>query len=566
MGSPFMIERIRSLELILSILLVILFSTLFYVVGRAGLPDLGFYPTLYIALILLSLLILLLIVLAPIDIILVSTPAMAIALWILNLRVLSRSLMFVDPLSMILLIGIITPFLYRLRRIVKPPLLLASSDILRGISRYYRACYERVLLDLGLIFIIIALSAMIFKGYYDTILRVYSGLHIYLPGVVLSSILLSSIRRRYLLPLSLLSWIGMPLSYYLFLYKSFYLEREALPITPSSTGISVLSVEGVVTAKGSKYYIELSTLRSPHIIILGSTGSGKTLLGKRIGLSAFRNDLKVFILDLHGEYQDLGFKVVKLEEIVQGILKDIFSRRESIDDFIDFMRTIFRLGPIQVSVLSEVLEEYIRLESDPTNLIPYIEKRLSEAGDTERERIIRSLLPYLKIIFESIPRNVPRRELDINQSVVIDLESIRNNSYLLEIYSYYLIRYIWNLVRLKGFSDRVKYIMIIDEAHNILKGRSYEVVEQIFRESRKYGFGVIILSQQIDERILNLMNNAGVLEILKTVDPKILELLRNLLPEPTDLMDEIKKLRELEFISIELGGERRSVRGKILLE
>ncbi|MEZ0290142.1 MAG: ATP-binding protein [Sulfolobales archaeon] len=524
----------------------------------------------YIVSILLGVEYVLYITLMPLDLIVASLPATIIISWLMYLRAGSKYLLLtLDPLFTILFsLLLVTPALYKTRSKVKPPLLIISRSNISHLIDHVKSHTYDLLLDLGLTLTIVSLinlSICPITLILQNFCRDRFNVILYFSGTIVSSLMISTTRKRIFLLITLFSWSTLPLAYYLYtLYetpKPSYLERGEVE---EIRGL-IIRVQSTATLYNKPYYIELSTGFSPHIIILGSTGAGKTLLCKKILLSMIREKMRVVVIDLNGEYRDLGVKRVRIENILGGIIREVFSSRESLEDFIDAMKSIFRLGPIQVSQLTELLQEFILQSREPKDLISYLERKISESKDSGDERVLRSLIPYFKLILEYVQGESTEERLDLEESVIVDLEKIRSNSYLIEISSYYVIRYIWHRIREKGFSDRVKYVLVVDEAHNILRGKTQDLILQIFRESRKYGFGVILITQQLDERIVDLINNTGRIIVMKIIDPKTIDMLRNMIRESEELVEEVKSLRELEFISLELTGARRVIRGRIIV-
>jgi DNA helicase HerA-like ATPase len=106
-------------------------------------------------------------------------------------------------------------------------------------------------------------------------------------------------------------------------------------------------------------------------------------------------------------------------------------------------------------------------------------------------------------------------------------------------------------------------MIIIDEAHNVLRGKIHEILSTIFREGRKFGLGLIVISQQISDEMSEYINNIGKIIIFRIVDMKTIEILQKILDDE-NISRDLLRLRELEFYYIDLTGERQIFRGKIL--
>jgi DNA helicase HerA-like ATPase len=332
------------------------------------------------------------------------------------------------------------------------------------------------------------------------------------------------------------------------------------------TDSSLVYVNGVATNQG-KLYIDLSTGRSPHILIVGATGSGKTQMSKRICRSLSRSKVATIIIDPHNEYMDLGFERYGIHEITGVILSEIASSKESIEEFIDILRIAFRLGPLQVAVLSDLLQEYFQDYRDLRNLIDFIEKKISESNNSEIQRALRSVQFYIRLLLENIPQStnyIGSYSIDLTRSMIIDLSYIAKNQFITEIYVYFLLRHIWRKIRERGFSNEIRYYVVLDEAHNLLSGRVSELISRIIRESRKFGLGIVIVSQLIDQRIKEFFGNIGSLLIMKTFDKETLDYIQT--TTGINIIGVISTLRETEFVFIDLYREKVIYRGRLLFE
>ncbi len=93
----------------------------------------------------------------------------------------------------------------------------------------------------------------------------------------------------------------------------------------------------------------------------------------------------------------------------------------------------------------------------------------------------------------------------------------------------------------KAFSRGERYVralMILEEAHNFIGDRVYtrtrEIAERIMREGRKYGLGLIVVSQRprrLDTNIMSQVNNYIILKIVHPEDQSYVSSLTETLPE-----------------------------------
>lgn len=510
------------------------------------------------------LLLLLYLITAPIDLLILSIPSLAYSLYIFVLftrKVFSGNLFTLTDqiLTIVFIASAILPIVIRYKRIIRKTNFYKDLYSLKSFLRPDLGDLSDLLISEGILLLLVALLEFLSRSLFSV--RGYFASIYYLSGVVFSGVIISRSRDNKLYTLlSLLSWASIPLVY-VFHDKEYTSSRAGLGYIYREQ--EIIPVERVVVGERSRLFMDLSTNRSPHILIVGSTGSGKTQLSKRLCESLSKRGVRVIVLDPHNEYKDLGLERYSIREIADIIIREIADSRESIEEFIDILRTTFRLGYLQVAVLSDTLYEYFQENRGLRDLLNYIEKKISETDNSEIQRALRNTQYYIKLLLDHISINentVSEKTLDLNRSVAIDLSEIYKNRYVTEIYVYFLIRYIWRIVREKGFSERIRYYLVIDEAHNILSSKISELLSRILRESRKFGLGLILVTQIIDQRIREFMSNIGVVFLMKTLDRDTLDFLEILVSiDPEKALS----LRETEFIYIDLYREKTIFRGRL---
>jgi DNA helicase HerA-like ATPase len=121
------------------------------------------------------------------------------------------------------------------------------------------------------------------------------------------------------------------------------------------------------------------------------------------------------------------------------------------------------------------------------------------------------------------------------------------SEYASTIYIEYLLKQIWRHMVATGQKREVDLAIIIDEAHNLLRGSAEEFISKIFRESRKYGLSIVISTQQFEKLTSEVINNAGMFFFLRQTDPRVIDLISNFIAYDEAVKEEIKKtLRSLE--------------------
>ena len=275
-----------------------------------------------------------------------------------------------------------------------------------------------------------------------------------------------------------------------------------------------------------------------NMILLGTSGSGKSTAAKLLLRTHIRNGLKIVCVDPEGELEemvrafdgdflDLGkggdFGMINPlevvidvdeEEIAQGLGYTVLTR--TLQQVKAFMK--YYSPSIEEDVLtmfSEVLQDtYKRYKIDydtdftkltsadyPTfdDVYATIKGRLLSMTDATHERDvmerlelkIRPLVSELKYYFDG------HTSLSINTDfIVFNIKELMNSDENIKNALFFnILKYAWGLC----LDSNINTVMMVDEAHVLLAGRNElgaEFLAQMQRRSRKYNTGTIIITQQ----------------------------------------------------------------------
>ena len=296
---------------------------------------------------------------------------------------------------------------------------------------------------------------------------------------------------------------------------------------------------GVVLFNQFLYKIKKENNRNnANIIILGTSGSGKSTAAKLLLRSHLRNQYKVVCIDPEGElaemarnmggdFLDLGkggamgminpleiITDIDEEDMTEGLGHTILS--SSLLSLKAFMK--YYTPSIEEDVLnmfSEVVQDtYKRYKIDentdfkalksedfPTfdDVYATIKGRILSMPDKTRERDvmerlelkIRPLVRELRHFFTGITT------LDITSDfIVFNIRELMNSDEIIKNALFFnILKYAWG----QCLDKNVDTVMCIDEAHVLLSSRNElgaEFLAQIQRRARKYNTGTIIITQQ----------------------------------------------------------------------
>ena len=287
------------------------------------------------------------------------------------------------------------------------------------------------------------------------------------------------------------------------------LQPEARLVSGPPSNWVPLGVVGKVFKGGSTLRDGLVYLRTElglnnHLVVVGSTGTGKTYLVKNLVNHLRRSGINVVILDFHGEYSGLTDSVIDPRAERINVLNLLGSDpRTRAEELADEIARNYRLGNLQRAALHELL---IRAyEEFGASLTPHhLEELLRDEGFINKlslsKEVIRSLLPYLSALgTEGIrwiePRSLLEGVTSVNLSAInsLPLQQLLAESIIDSIY--------YSRKNEPGIT-----FLVIEEAHRLLAKREGLSALRVFREGRKFGLSAVAVFQdpaQIDSGILN---------------------------------------------------------------
>ena len=306
-----------------------------------------------------------------------------------------------------------------------------------------------------------------------------------------------------------------------------------------STLLGVDFSGGVVLFNQFLYQIQKEHNRNnANMIILGTSGSGKSTAAKLLLRSHIRNDYKLVMIDPEGELEDMarlyGGDFIDLgkggefgminplevimdadeDEIKQGMGYAVLTRSlQTVKAFMKYYDPT--ISEDVLNIFSEVVQEtYKRFGIDfntdfthftsndfPTfrDVYATVRGKITAMPEQSREREIlealelklRPLINELRYYFDGKTTISPKSNF-----IVFNIKELMNaDTNIRNALFFNVLKYAWSLT----LDVNINTILTVDEAHVLLSGNNTlgaDFLAQVQRRARKYNTGTIIITQQ----------------------------------------------------------------------
>lgn len=337
-------------------------------------------------------------------------------------------------------------------------------------------------------------------------------------------------------------------------------EEELKKIFSTGHPADEISIGRLISTK-VPVKIRVSAL-SRHLAILAATGSGKSNTVAVISQRIANIKGSVLIFDYHGEY--IRSDLHPLNPIEPKLNPLYLNARE--------FATLLEIrgnAPIQYRIIRRAFTEYqkqiqekikegsIDFEKLNETFVADLERLIDEEGKSERKSRKDSIDEVKNKLEEFADRysgiiDLTTKDITSNLKIghvnVVDISPLDEDA-MDAIVSHYLRKILDSRKehKRKGTGLKFPIITVIEEAHVFLSKNQDTLTKfwasRIAREGRKFGIGLIIVSQRpkgLDENILSQMTNKIILRIVEPTDKKyILEASDNL---SEDLVNQLSSL------------------------
>jgi hypothetical protein len=255
-------------------------------------------------------------------------------------------------------------------------------------------------------------------------------------------------------------------------------------------------------------------LQTPHMIIIGKTGAGKTTLGINIAVQLRRKrGVAPAVIDPHGHWAVLArwlpdVQVVDARHYMPPL-------RLVDEDDVDLLLDILRAAGIQIfdahfTVLLEALRRAAQ-EKDTSyrNIVKHLETLRS---DPAFAFAIDSILGRLATLAQ-----MQMAKVDLAKPLVVHTSGDTSPSSTMKLVTWI----IWLVTEAKATCPnppcKMRLFLVVDEGHILMKNTL--VLSRTWREHRKFGVEAAVFTQSIAEIPQDLIENSGV-KIVLAVEPE----------------------------------------------
>lgn len=278
---------------------------------------------------------------------------------------------------------------------------------------------------------------------------------------------------------------------------------------------------------------------NPHIMILGTSGSGKTQTLKALIYELHQQNVPAVIFDFHGEYAEDGFNKAfdaKVIDPLKGVninplelptdpgTGNKASPVQLVSEVTEIIDGIYRLGHQQKALLRKAIYHALE-EAGISKKDPDTWNRTSPGFDTLDtslnhyealgDPVASKLRSKLGELFEtelfSVKKPLPI-DLLLKGVTVLNLQSLHWDSKLQVTLSRFFLKKIYNEMLKRKETKGIRMFCVIDEAHKVT---SDPIIEDLVREARKYGLGLILASHMPKDFHEAVFSNTATKIVLK---------------------------------------------------
>jgi len=338
---------------------------------------------------------------------------------------------------------------------------------------------------------------------------------------------------------------------------------------------------GMLEGRNIPVYLKKEELIQKHCSILAKTGSGKSYTAGVLIEELLEKNIPLLIIDPHGEYLTLKYENKSEEERKQmekyGITPkgyaskvviytpsnfsinpaaDKLFRLDGVNLSVSELYDLFPLSDAQLGVLYQCINDIKAKKEFYT--IEDIIKKVVESKSSAKWRMVH----YLERIRETgILSDSPTRIEDlvkVGQAAIVDMKGA--DPKLQQLIVYRICKEVFEGRKM----DKIPpFMLVVEEAHNFCPERGFEkavssnIMRTIASEGRKFGLGMLVISQRparVDKNVISQCNTQIILRVTNPNDIRALS--QGLEFMSSEMEEEIKRIPQgvalLSSTSIEM--------------
>lgn len=316
---------------------------------------------------------------------------------------------------------------------------------------------------------------------------------------------------------------------------------------------------GIDLESGEEVYWNLDETTSPHVLVIGPSGIGKTTLLAELAVSLNKAGLGVLVIDpkneykrileLYGEkisYFTLGKNVsIGLVELVKSVRE--FLDRDVIEVLLDVVSSHQELGSKEVfSCLHTALRNLtVASNEGDLELVSSLRRFSRYCSEEYAEYVINKVLSVLAAVSGGGHGLVSLLKELYGISVVDVSAALSIDPHIMSV----LLKVISTATRIfpTDLSEKLKYrrVVVVDEAWTVLRDSSLRLVEELVRVGRGFGTIVALATQTVRDftkTLGPLVDNLGLLVVLPSTSADYWDEVSRLLRVSSERVEKIRSL------------------------
>ncbi len=282
--------------------------------------------------------------------------------------------------------------------------------------------------------------------------------------------------------------------------------------------------KALLAGETEQYAIDYSREPNPHVVIVGGSGSGKTqTLRAFIVRNCMQLGVPFLIIDWNGEQEDWAKESGAVLWKVPGTMKlNPFARRgKNAADRTGLLMDLFQFGAgltyLQAGRLRTLAYQMYQDGGEPT--LVELWRQASEAmNDRRKPPDERQYMAWIEQRLKMIQRVIGYEPEEFWTSLMQrnNVVSLRGLSEVEKgVAAYAIFQRVYEIFNEKPeLNKKMQLMMVLDEAWKILQSQQQDKQEalpsQIVRLGRKYGFGILVSTQQLTDLPPTFLNSSAI--------------------------------------------------------